>query len=361
MIYQVAWTPLIIQIYKIMKRIVLTAIAVILLFSCASAQNDKAKVFKFGIKVLGSAQITTVDPNSRVMVTNADKDVVEISIADLSTQIGGGGGPVDAALSAVSNNAVRNSTLYNRFLQSVDAAGDSPLDGIKVWIGNKAAFGSRTPVDSILYVVTDSIPATPIGAGDMLKSIYDTNDNNIVDNAENLGGVPAASYLTSEVDGSVTNELQTISITGSDITLSNGGGTITVPGGGGVTPTTATFTPALEDGSGTTPYTYTLDYAEYYKVGKIITVSIKISGINGTAPAGGLEIRNLPFGPKHPGPFSTPVNVITLGCTNYNNNELVFYLNGTQIQAAEAVNLGVPVAVAFTSGSIFINATYFSE
>lgn len=36
-------------------------------------------------------------------------------------------------------------------------------------------------------------------------------------------------YLTSEVDGSTTNELQTLSTVGTTITLSNGGGTINVP------------------------------------------------------------------------------------------------------------------------------------
>ncbi|MDG1333473.1 MAG: hypothetical protein P8P74_14145 [Crocinitomicaceae bacterium] len=36
-------------------------------------------------------------------------------------------------------------------------------------------------------------------------------------------------YLTTEVDGSNTNELQTLSISGNSITLSNGGGTVAVP------------------------------------------------------------------------------------------------------------------------------------
>jgi len=36
-------------------------------------------------------------------------------------------------------------------------------------------------------------------------------------------------YLTTEVDGSTTNELQSLSITGDQISLSNGGGTVTVP------------------------------------------------------------------------------------------------------------------------------------
>ncbi len=36
-------------------------------------------------------------------------------------------------------------------------------------------------------------------------------------------------YLTTEVDGSITNELQTLSVSGNNITLSNGGGTIAAP------------------------------------------------------------------------------------------------------------------------------------
>lgn len=41
-------------------------------------------------------------------------------------------------------------------------------------------------------------------------------------------------YLTSEVDGSTTNEIQTLSISGSDLTISGAGGnTVTLPSGGG--------------------------------------------------------------------------------------------------------------------------------
>ncbi len=36
-------------------------------------------------------------------------------------------------------------------------------------------------------------------------------------------------YITTEVDGSTTNELQTLSVNGDQISLSNGGGTVTVP------------------------------------------------------------------------------------------------------------------------------------
>ena len=50
----------------------------------------------------------------------------------------------------------------------------------------------------------------PIGvsnaSGDMLKSTYDSTNNGVVDNAERLGGVLAASYA---LQASVTSQIQT--------------------------------------------------------------------------------------------------------------------------------------------------------
>ncbi len=63
-----------------------------------------------------------------------------------------------------------------------------------------------------------------------------------------------AGYLTSEVDGSVTNEIQTISRTGTTVTLSNGGGSYTdsvnvYTGGSGITITgTVISTPGVNIG-----------------------------------------------------------------------------------------------------------------
>jgi hypothetical protein len=47
-------------------------------------------------------------------------------------------------------------------------------------------------------------------------------------------GINIASNVISATDNSATNELQTLSLTGSNLTLSNGGGTVTLPSAGGV-------------------------------------------------------------------------------------------------------------------------------
>ena len=60
------------------------------------------------------------------------------------------------------------------------------------------------------------------------------------------------------VDVSATNELQTISISGSDLTLSNGGGTVTLPGGGASDALGMGFTAG--GGSGTIPENTSASY-----------------------------------------------------------------------------------------------------
>lgn len=60
---------------------------------------------------------------------------------------------------------------------------------------------------------------TDLGGGDMLKSTYDTNSNNIVDNSESLGGVAASNYATLTGSQSLTNK----SVNG--VTLSTAQGT----------------------------------------------------------------------------------------------------------------------------------------
>lgn len=54
--------------------------------------------------------------------------------------------------------------------------------------------------DNIVYIKKDASTIISVGTGDMLKSVYDTNNNGNVDTADNslqLGGIPAANYSTS--------------------------------------------------------------------------------------------------------------------------------------------------------------------
>ena len=90
--------------------------------------------------------------------------------------------------------------------------------------------------------VTDIAPVQAVAAGTGI-SISGTSTRTITNSAPDqtvsitgaginavTGTYPNFTVTGTEVDGSTSNELQTLSILGQDITLSNGGGTVTVPG-----------------------------------------------------------------------------------------------------------------------------------
>lgn len=65
----------------------------------------------------------------------------------------------------------------------------------------------------------------------LITATYQTADNTVdlvVENDLSLYDNSTSGFLTSEVDGSTTNEIQTISVSGDDITLSDSGGSVSV-------------------------------------------------------------------------------------------------------------------------------------
>jgi len=60
----------------------------------------------------------------------------------------------------------------------------------------------RVPVGAagqfVGYDGTNILWDTPMGSGDMLKSVYDTDSDNVVDNSEALGGVGSAAILSTQ-------------------------------------------------------------------------------------------------------------------------------------------------------------------
>jgi hypothetical protein len=65
--------------------------------------------------------------------------------------------------------------------------------------------GSGDMPDGYDIQIDPSGTFTPVGTGDMAKSVYDTDDNGIVDNAEKLGGYAPSHYATA----TALNELST--------------------------------------------------------------------------------------------------------------------------------------------------------
>lgn len=85
------------------------------------------------------------------------------------------------------------------------------------------------------YLQTETDPAggtayTITGTSQLLSVPYALHAGNIPTNVSSFTN--DAGYITAEVDGSVTNEIQTLSVSGSTLTIS-GGNSVTLPAGGG--------------------------------------------------------------------------------------------------------------------------------
>lgn len=131
---------------------------------------------------------------------------------------------IDATLSSTSTNPVQNKVVNSALAGKVDVvsgkglstndyttAEKTKLSGIaeganKTIINNTLTSTSTTEALSAAQgkVLDEKIAAIntnmeDLGAGDMLKSVYDTNSNGIVDNAEKLGG-NAPSYYAKASD-----------------------------------------------------------------------------------------------------------------------------------------------------------------
>jgi Lower baseplate protein N-terminal domain len=78
----------------------------------------------------------------------------------------------------------------------VTKTGDQNIAGIKTFSSSPVFPTPATNDNSANAATTAFVKAVTValGAGDMLKSIYDTNNNGVVDNAERLGGTLAAAF-----------------------------------------------------------------------------------------------------------------------------------------------------------------------
>lgn len=111
------------------------------------------------------------------------------------------------------------------------------IDTLTLIAGNNVTITTNATDDSITIAATGG----GTGNGDMLKSVYDTNNNGKIDvaeNAEKLGGTPAADYATKKYVDDADAKKQDKLVSGTNISTINGqslltGADIIISGGGG--------------------------------------------------------------------------------------------------------------------------------
>lgn len=147
------------------------------------------------------------------------------------------GNPVQVAFSNIASYAEHPNTIITKvdftdgtipdgytateFELSSNPVKATAFEGDLVGVATKAISDENGNNIVATYATKDEIANA--GAGDMLRSVYDTNNNGVVDNAEKLGGIAASSYaLKSDISypvASVNGKTGTVTLSTTDLGL----------------------------------------------------------------------------------------------------------------------------------------------
>jgi|GEM_PF-3332652 len=265
-------------------------------------------------------------------------------------------------------------------------------------IGTKVVAGSNVTVDYNDTTGETTISSTASGGSTDHGTLTGLDGDDHIQYFNQARG--DARYLQTEVDGSVTNELQTISKSGSTVTLSGGGGSFTdantqlsdeevqdkvgamVSGNtennisvtyndttgkldfnvtGSTTQTTGTFTPSL---SGT--YSSYDSSGYYVKTGNVATVWIEFTNVT-SATNQSISITGLPAAimARVDGNFTHQQSTANVRVTGNSGSDFtnalgVFPQNLTQINITSKDFSG-DVSGTISSGTIQVTATYITN
>ena len=292
-----------------MKRTLLT-IAAIAIFLACKAQVGAPKGIDLG-SYTTAQMLTITSPKDGRTVWNTDTNTIFSYDAgngvwkDQGPGSGGGSGTVDVALADGSVNPVQNNAIFDRFVETVDEAANSP-DQIELWKGTKAAFYSvygNPPIgvpNDILFFITDSVAPAP-NAGILADGNYGdiTISNNGSTLTINNGVVNGDKITDSSING--FTDIQDESITSFELAANSVGNAEMNDGAVGLLEVNTTlyesgsFIPNLVDQGGGATYSFTTIKAEYLKLGGFMYFEVYLSAINTTgSPSGFFRLTGIP-------------------------------------------------------------------
>lgn len=160
-----------------------------------------------GLLVEGKVGIGTKTPNNKLEITQG---------------VNGNSGLRFTNLTSLFNPTTTTTT--DKFL-TVNAMGDVVLQRMPGVINTHAMSSNANTMTSNVSGILASAPIV-----NSISNTINTN-NQLVTTVNGVSSAPVTlpQSLLTEVDGSTTNELQTISMSGNTISLSNGGGSVTIP------------------------------------------------------------------------------------------------------------------------------------
>lgn len=160
-----------------------------------------------GLLVEGKVGIGTISPNNKVEITEGTLGKSGLRFTNLTSSFN----PI--------------STQPTTKFLSVNATGDVVLQNMPNVVSSNELTSQNNTMTSTMNSLVSNAP--------IVNSISNslTSSNQLVTTVNGVSSAPILLPIPnfSEIDGSITNELQTLTQTGNTITLSNGGGSFTLP------------------------------------------------------------------------------------------------------------------------------------
>ena len=284
-----------------MRRIVITAFLAVFILACSSAQTEHRK----NVKISGSEEVSTIAAgvDFALIDGNAGNLVKRISLPNLTSllNISSGNLSQEEVEDILGAAFVNGSHTGASFVYNDNGAGAGTID-ITV-TGGGASDGNDfvTGATVLGNTLTLTIPNQPDVVIDVsaLNTEGGTASNSPVQDLEHWKGT-YAEYLLITPQANVIYTITDYSVTPVSLAATSG-----------------SWTPTVSDASGN----YTLDASScnFYKIGNLVHIVIRVDISLGRAPSGQLRISGLPFNMANAAytTFATEVNELAASSRNF--------------------------------------------
>ena len=218
---------------KLLNRILAASLTAFLLPAYAQQVFDEDQ-----IPVITNGKLSDMTENTIKMRNNASNgDPLDTKISELTEELSPTSG--DFLLCENESGELRKCDVGDLvdgagFLTSeVDGSTTNEIQDLTLSGNQLSLTNSGVNVDLSVYLDDTQLDQAAIESLGFVTGNHTVDTNTQLSEAQVDAFVANNGFLSSEVDGSNTNEIQTLSINSDQLSLSNGGGTVTLPSGGG--------------------------------------------------------------------------------------------------------------------------------
>lgn len=179
----------------------------------------------------------TLNLNVNDADANPSNELQNLTLTGQTLDISQGAGVTLPIIDVVQGSGITVNKLNGIATISASSAGSTEYLDPYVISSDTVGFILKNVMDTVQFIGVAGVTGESTTVSDSPTINMTLTGNNISSEVIDGSITPAKlsqTYLTSEIDGSTTNEIQTLSIAGNNLTISGAGGnTVTLPSGGG--------------------------------------------------------------------------------------------------------------------------------